>query len=129
MPKSLSEIISFKQQNADRCLRYGQETLIKSEGMPDTYDETYSQLRSQLLQEASLLVTRMIAESLDFAFAPTWLGFAPIYGQPSLCLPMGYVEHRPTAHTFIGRKGHDLELLHFGHTYFDSHLKKSVSKG
>ena len=129
MPKSLSEVIYFNQQNADRCLRYGQETLIKSEGMPDTYDETYFQLRSQLLQEASLLETRMIAESLDYVFAPTWLGFAPIYGQPSLCLPMGYVDHRPTAHTFIGRKGHDLELLHFGHTYFDLYLKKSESKG
>jgi amidase len=128
IPHSLAEIITFNEQHAERCLRYGQETLIQSQAMPDVYDDTYHQLRTTLVEEAKSLEAKMVALEIDFVFAPTWLGFAPIYGQPSLCLPTGYVNGKPTAMTFVAKKGYDLELLHFGYHFYDRYFLKLESK-
>lgn len=123
-PQSLNDIIQFNHNHSERCLRYGQETLLKSNELTLNDQSEYQRLRHQLLQEAQQLEALLIAHELDFVFAPLWLGFAPIYGNPSLCLPSGYVEGQPLALVFVGRRGHDAELLHFGYHYYDARLAK-----
>jgi amidase len=122
-PHALTEIIAFNQQHAARCLKYGQDTLILAEAKPD-YDENYQQIKKQLLLEASQLQNLMITQQLDAVFAPTWLGFAPIFGNPSLCLPQGYFQEKPKAIVLVGRLGHDQELLQLGYHFYDQHVLK-----
>lgn len=119
MPKTLKDIIQFNLQHPERCLRYGQSTLIASEQMPDTLDQTYQDLFQKLTNEASQFQNLLIQKQLDALVTPTWHGFAPIYGNPSLCLPMGYVKGKPKGIILVAKLGHDQELLHLGHNFFD----------
>ncbi len=117
-PQSLAAIIAFNKQHSQRCLKYGQATLIKSEQLTDDGSQ-FQILKSHLLLEAAQLEQQMVALQLEAVFSPTWLGFAPIFGNPSLCLPMGYYQGKPKAMVFVGRKGHDVELLQLGYHHFD----------
>ena len=119
MPKTLKEIIQFNLQHTERCLRYGQATLLASEQMPDSLDQTYQDLFQKLTNEASQFQNILIQKQLDALITPTWLGFAPIYGNPSLCLPMGYVKGKPKGIILVSKIGHDQELLQLGHQFFD----------
>jgi amidase len=119
MPKTLQDIIQFNLQHPERCLRYGQATLLASEQMPDNLDQTYQDLFQKLTKEASQFQNLLIQKQLDAIVTPTWLGFAPIYGNPSLCLPMGYVKGKPKGIILVSKVGHDQELLHVGHKFFD----------
>ncbi|MEY3609538.1 MAG: hypothetical protein RLZZ264_59 [Bacillota bacterium] len=119
MPKTLKEIIQFNLQHSERCLRYGQATLLASEHMPDSLDQTYQDLLQKLKIEASRFQNILIQKQLDALITPTWLGFAPIYGNPSLCLPMGYVKGKPKGIILVSKIGHDQELLQLGHQFFD----------
>ncbi len=119
MPKTLKDIIQFNLQHPERCLRYGQSTLIASEQMPNTLDQTYQDLFQKLTNEASQFQNLLVEKQLDALVTPTWFGFAPIYGNPSLCLPMGYVKGRPKGIILVSKLGHDQELLHLGHKFFD----------
>jgi amidase len=113
-PPSLSSIIAINHANPDRCLRYGQATLIASEAMPKTLDKKFHQLRLNLQTEAAGFQSCLEQENLDALITPTWLGFAPIYGNPSLCLPMGYHEKKPKGIVLVSKFGHDAELLQLG---------------
>ena len=119
MPNKLKDIIQFNLQHPERCLRYGQATLLASEQMPDNLDQTYQDLFQKLTKEASQFQNLLIQKQLDAIVTPTWLGFAPIYGNPSLCLPMGYVKGKPKGIILVSKVGHDQELLHVGHKFFD----------
>lgn len=119
MPKTLQEIIQFNLENADRCLRYGQATLIASEKMPNKLDATYHTLIKTLKNEAGQFQNMLVQKQMDVIVTPTWLGFAPIYGNPSLCLPMGYINGKPKGLVLVAQIGHDQELLHIGHQFFD----------
>ena len=114
-PSSLASIISINHANPDRCLRYGQATLIASEAMPNKLDEEFNQLYGSLKTEAAGFQTCLEQENLDALITPTWLGFAPIYGNPSLCLPMGYHEKKPKGIVLVSKFGHDAELLQLGY--------------
>jgi amidase len=114
-PPSLASIISINHANPDRCLRYGQATLIASEAMPNKLDEEFNQLHGNLKTEAAGFQTCLEQENLDALITPTWLGFAPIYGNPSLCLPMGYHEKKPKGIVLVSKFGHDAELLQLGY--------------
>ncbi|MGA0875648.1 MAG: amidase family protein, partial [Bacilli bacterium] len=94
-PASLAEIIAFNEKHADRCLKYGQATLIASQATPNEYNQDFHQMRQQLLEEAEMIQNLLEKENLDVIITPTWTGFAPIYGNPCLCLPKGYVEGKP----------------------------------
>ncbi|MEY3692351.1 MAG: hypothetical protein RLZZ388_522, partial [Bacillota bacterium] len=107
MPKTLKDIIQFNLQHPERCLRYGQSTLIASEQMPNTLDPTYQDLFQKLTNEASQFQNLLVEKQLDALVTPTWFGFAPIYGNPSLCLPMGYVKGKPKGIILVSKLGHD----------------------
>ena len=121
-PPSLAAIISINHANSDRCLRYGQATLIASEAMPNKLDEEFNHLHASLKTEAAGFQTCLEEENLDALITPTWLGFAPIYGNPSLCLPMGYHEKKPKGIVLVSKFGHDAELLQLGYQ-LDEFLK------
>jgi amidase len=114
-PPSLASIIAFNLANPERCLRYGQATLIASEAMPNKLDQAFHQLRANLQKEAAGFQTCLEQENLDVLITPTWLGFAPIYGNPSLCLPMGYHQKQPKGIVLVSKFGYDVELLQLGH--------------
>jgi amidase len=124
-PASLAEIIAFNEKHADRCLKYGQATLIASQAMPDEYNQDFHQLRQQLLEEAKMMQTLLEHENLDVIITPTWTGFAPIYGNPCLCLPQGYIDGKPKGLVLVAKKGHDVELLQFGYHFYDKKVTHS----
>jgi amidase len=120
-PKSLKDIIQFNQNHKDRCLRYGQDILLASEATQGGLSNSvYLELRKNLLEEASIMEQLMIKHSLQALVTPTWLSYAPIFGNPSLCIPEGYVEKKPTALIFVGKKYDDRLLLQIGHLYEQS---------
>jgi amidase len=119
MPKNLKDIIQFNLEHTDRCLRYGQDTLLASEKMPSTLDADYDKLYQHVRTEASKFQETLVAKQLDVLITPTWLGFAPIYGNPSLCLPMGYLNGKPKGIILVGKLGNDQALLHLGHKFYD----------
>jgi Asp-tRNA(Asn)/Glu-tRNA(Gln) amidotransferase A subunit family amidase len=45
------------------------------------------------------------------------MGFAPIYGNPSVCIPEGIYSGIPKAMVFVGRKYDDHRLLQLTHQY------------
>lgn len=122
-PESLKDIIRINEAMPARCLKYGQATLIKAANLSISALEANNQ-RQALQLEAGQLEGLMVAKQLDVVVTPTWLGFAPIYGNPSLCVPTGYQERQPTGLVFVGKKGHDRELLQFGYHVYDQHLSK-----
>ena len=119
MPKTLKEIIEFNVKHSERCLRYGQDTLLASEQMPPTFDAEYEKLYQTLKHEASQFQDMLVSKQLDALVTPTWLGFAPIYGNPCLCLPMGYMDGKPKGLILVAKWGQDQELLHLGHKFYD----------
>ncbi len=118
-PQSLEAIIAFNERHAARCLRYGQVTLIDSQAKPTILDDTFIALKKQLLLEASLLDSILFEKGLDAIILPTWFGFAPIFGNPSLCIPLGYVDTQPTGLILVGKKEDDARLMQLGHTLFE----------
>jgi amidase len=123
-PPSLAKIIAINNKNPERCLKYGQATLIASEAMPSTLNQEFKDLRLALQKEAAGFQTCLEEENLDALITPTWLSFAPIYGNPSLCLPMGYHEKKPKGIVLVSKFGHDAELLQLGYQ-LDEFLKQA----
>jgi Asp-tRNA(Asn)/Glu-tRNA(Gln) amidotransferase A subunit family amidase len=87
--------------------------------MPPALDADYDKLYQHLRTEASKFQETLVAQQIDVLITPTWLGFAPIYGNPSLCLPMGYLNGKPKGIILVGKLGNDQALLHLGHKFYD----------
>ena len=116
-PKNLQAIIDFNLKNADRCLRYGQKTLLESQQKPDELNESFMQLKTSLMKEASQLDQQLHLHNLDAIVSLGWLSYAPIYGNPSLCTPEGWLEGHPKGLVWVGKKHDDGRLLQLGHKY------------
>lgn len=122
-PISLKAIIDFNQHNADRCLKYGQDILVASQAtVGGLAEKEYLERRATLMLEASTLEHLLIQHDLQAIVTPTWMSFAPIYGNPSVCIPEGYVDQKPTGAVFVSRKYDDALLLQLGH-FYQTHRK------
>lgn len=118
LPSSLESIINFNEQNADRCLKYGQDIFLASQVTTGGLSERqYLERREVLINEASTLEHLLIQQDLQAIVTPTWMSFAPVFGNPSLCIPEGYVDQKPTGAVFIGKKYDDALLLQLGNFY------------
>lgn len=117
-PSSLADIIRINLENPDRCLRYGQHTLIESESMPNGLDDLFDNMKQALIKEAQPFEHLFTTKGFDLIVTPTWFGFAPILGLPSLVLPMGYTQRQPTGLILVGPRGHDAEVLQLGYQFF-----------
>jgi amidase len=116
--KSLKDIIEFNINNRDRCLKYGQNLLIESEEYEyDVYSPVYKHLKKVLLEEAELIENVIVNDDLIAVYSPWWINHAPIYGNPSICIPEGMVDGIPQSTIFIGRKYDDITLIRFAHQY------------
>jgi amidase len=123
LPISLKAIIDFNQHNADRCLKYGQEILVASQAtVGGLAEKEYLERRETLMLEASILEHLLTQHDLQAIVTPTWMSFAPIYGNPSVCIPEGYVDQKPTGAVFVGKKYDDALLLQLGH-FYQTHRK------
>ncbi len=115
---SLTDIIHFNQMNKERCLKHGQTILESSDQTDgDLNSQTYLELRKDLLNEARVFEDLMKEHDLISIAAPIWMGFAPIYGNPSVCIPEGIYKGVPKAMVFVGRKFDDHRLLKLTHIY------------
>jgi amidase len=123
LPSSLESIIDFNDQNADRCLKYGQDILLASQATKGgLVEREFLQRRETLMKEASVLEDLLIQHDLQAIVTPTWMSYAPIFGNPSLCIPEGYVNRNPTGAVFVGKKYDDALLLHLGN-FYQTHRK------
>lgn len=116
--QSLGDIIEFNLKNEDRCLKYGQSLLIKSNETDGDLNSTfYLNTRAELISKSNYLEKTMIRENLIAIAAPVWLSFAPIYGNPSICIPEGMYSGKPKAMVFVGKVNDDETVLRLTHQY------------
>lgn len=116
--KSLQDIIQFNKDHGRRCLTYGQTILEAAEHTSGSlHDPIYSDKRRRLLDEARLLDAVFNQHHLTAVVSPWWLGYAPINGNPSVCIPEGIFEGVPKAMVFIGKRYDDHTLLRLTHQY------------
>lgn len=116
--KSLEDIIAFNKLHERRCLRYGQTILEASQQTSGQLNDLdYIDKRAKLLEEASIVDTLIQKHHLIAIVSPWWLGYAPIYGNPSICIPEGIFDGTPKAMVFIGKRYDDHTLLKLTHQY------------
>ena len=115
---SMADVIAFNNKNKKRCLRYGQSLLLDCEASPDgPGSEAYQALREELHYHAGEFQRLMEDQGLIGLVAPTWLEHAPIYGNPSVCVPVGVINNAPEAVVFIGKKGEDETTLRLANMF------------
>ncbi len=90
--RSLSDIIRFNLEHPERCLRYGQDLLEKSDELSGSLKESgYIRLRRELKEVTESNLTGILAENgldcLLTAVNRTRLNLAPVSGCPCLALP------------------------------------------
>jgi amidase len=116
--QNLDDVIQFNINNKDRALKYGQSILEEAaQSKLSRESEMYRQMREQLLKEASLFEETLSLHQLDAIITPSWFGFAPIYGNPSLCVPEGLYDGLPKASVWVSKRFDDVRLLQIAHHY------------
>ena len=116
---SLADIIKFNNENKDRCLKYGQSILTKSEETTgDLNDPEFLKVRQSLLKEARKFQDLMEKDQLDALISTKWLSYGPIYGNPSICVPgKKLIDQKPVSVVFIGKKYDEMTLISLAHHY------------
>jgi Asp-tRNA(Asn)/Glu-tRNA(Gln) amidotransferase A subunit family amidase len=55
---------------------------------------------------------------LDALLSTYWLSYAPMFGNPSICVPAkGLIDQMPKSLVFVGKKWDDANLISIAHTY------------
>lgn len=116
----LEDIIEFNEANKERCLKYGQSILLASQSTDGNLENpSYVARRREMVQRASLFQRLIEEQKLLALVTPTWMEYAPIYGNPSLCIPDGIYGNVPKAFVFVGKKYDDAALLRLGYHLYD----------
>ncbi len=117
--KSLTDIINFNLKYPEKCLKYGQSILIAADKTTgDLNDPIYLEIRKSLLTEANRLEDLMQEKGIDALISTTWTSYAPIAGNPSICVPAkALVDLNPISIVFVGKKWSDEKLISIAHTY------------
>jgi amidase len=117
--KSLEDIIKFNEENKERCLKYGQSILTAAQKTSGTLnDSNYLKLRKEFLLEARKYDDLLDTENLDALISTKWLSYAPVYGNPSICVPgRKLVDDKPKSLIFVGRKWDEKRLIAIAHAY------------
>ena len=111
--KSLQDIITFNQEDPEVRLKYGQTILIDSEKTSGQLDEAkYLLIRKKLLKEANRFEDLMQKLHLDALLSTKWSSYAPIAGNPSICVPgKPLIDLKPISVVFVGKKYDDSTLI------------------
>ena len=117
--KSLKDIIEFNLENPEKRLKYGQSILVASENTSgDLQDSAYLSIREKLLGEANRLQLMMEENQFDALLSTRWASYAPIAGNPSICVPAkSLVDLKPRSIVFVGKKYDDATLISIAHCY------------
>jgi amidase len=117
--KSLADILVFNREDPQRRMKYGQTILEASEKTSgDLSDPAYLAIREGLLQEANRLEMLMQEREFDALISTIWSSYAPIAGNPSICVPAkALTDLKPRAIVLIGKKWDDAGLIAIAHAY------------
>ena len=117
--KSLEDIIRFNQENPELRLKYGQTILMDSEKTSGLLNEPkYLSIRKKLLKEANRFEDLMQKLHLDALLSTKWSSYAPIAGNPSICVPgKPLMDLKPISVVFVGKKFDDATLISIAHAY------------
>lgn len=115
---SLTDIINFNINNSEKCLRYGQNILVKSNETSSILDPTYLEMKRIKTEKASLFEKLLILNNLDALLSTYWLSYAPMFGNPSICVPAKpLLDKTPKSIIFVGKKWDDATLISIAHHY------------
>jgi len=116
--KSLNDVIDFNLENSQRCLKYGQNILEMANDTPyDTNSDVYKNLKNMFKTRSKILNDIITENNLVAVGCPLWTCHAPIYGNPTVCIPEGLYDENPKAMIFVGKKYDDHTLIRFAHQY------------
>jgi amidase len=117
--KSLEDIIRFNNENTEERLKYGQSIFIDSEKTSGKLtDQNYLSIRKKLLNEANRFENIMQKLHLDALISTKWTSYAPIAGNPSICVPgKPLIDLKPLSVVFVGKKFDDATLISIAHAY------------
>lgn len=116
---SLADIIAFNKQDPARRLKYGQTLLEASDKTKgDLLDPDYLAIRKSLTEEARKLEDLMQAQGFDALISTLWTSYAPIHGNPSICVPAKTItDLKPRGLVFVGKRFDDARLIAIAHAY------------
>jgi amidase len=116
--KSLDDIINFNLKDPERRLKYGQNILVESNETTGLNDPHYIEMKKEKLEKASLFQKLLIEHHLDALMSTYWLSFAPMFGNPSICVPAkALIDETPKSIVFVGKKWDDKTLIAIAHHY------------
>jgi amidase len=136
--KSLKDLITFNDQNADKEMPYfGQEIFVQAEAKAGLDDRAYrlALLQSKLLTQEQGIDGVMDANKLDAIVAPSggvaWLtdlvggdcgvfessSLAAVAGYPNITVPAGYVQGLPAGISFFGRAFSEPVLIRIAYAF------------
>tara|TARA_B100002019_G_C21266471_1_gene599715 strand:+ start:779 stop:2110 length:1332 start_codon:yes stop_codon:yes gene_type:complete len=116
--KSLDDIIKLNIKNKERCLKYGQDLLIKSNNTSGKIDDPdYIYKRRKLLDKSQLFENILYENNLDAIVSTRWIGETPIIGLPSIVVPSFYKNDVVKSLVFFGKKNQDETLIKIAYKY------------
>lgn len=123
---SLEDIIKFNQEDPKNRLKYGQSIFVAAEKTSgNLQDEKYQDIRKNLLEEANRLEQIMKDKNLDALLSTHWTSYAPIAGNPSICVPgKPLTDIHPISIVFVGKKWDDATLISIAHAYEQATLHR-----
>lgn len=115
---SLGDIIEFNIKDPSSRLRYGQNILIKSNETSSILDPTYLEMKKIKTEKSSLFEKLLRMHNLDALISTYWLSYAPMFGNPSVCVPAKpLLDEVPKSIIFVGKKWDDSTLISIAHHY------------
>ena len=116
--KSLEDIINFNLEDPEKRLKYGQNILIESNETKGIDDPIYLDMKRDKMKKASLFESLLVEHQLDALISTYWLSYAPMYGNPSICVPAKpLIDENPKSVIFVGKKWDDKTLISLSHLY------------
>lgn len=145
--KSLSEVIAFNKENADKVMPFfQQEILEKSEALKGLDSKEYREALDRILKVTREAINKTLQTfSLDAICGPTngpsWCtdlvngdfftgygmyGPAAIAGYPHITVPMGLAQGLPVGLTFFSKAYDEPELISIAYAYEQASKKRVV---
>jgi len=116
--KSLDDIINFNLEDPERRLKHGQNILVEANQTQGLLDEKYINMRKEKIAKASLFEKLLKTHHCDALISTYWLSFAPMFGNPSICVPAkALIDQTPKSIVFVGKKWDDATLISIAHSY------------
>lgn len=116
--KSLDDVIKLNIKNKERCLKYGQDLLIKSNNTSGKIDDPdYIYKRRKLLDKSQLFENILYENNLDAIVSTRWIGETPIIGLPSIVVPSFYKNDVVKSLVFFGKKNQEETLIKIAYKY------------